>query len=186
MSASAERAGRGWLVAWIVAGSFVACHPQSNAVAAGPHPQGPRGSVASEPAGPTLWSPPSPSQGPVHEGAEQRELAGRFGQAEVLARYRGQASYYSDRLAGRATASGERYDPRRATAAHRTLPFGSIVRVRRVPQGHVVHVRITDRGPFGDRRRIIDVSKAAAERLEMLREGVVDVVVEVVHLGPKH
>jgi rare lipoprotein A len=91
----------------------------------------------------------------------------------------GEATYYSDRLAGRKTASGERYDPGALTAAHRTLRFGTQVRVVRVDNGRAVIVRITDRGPFGKPSRIIDLSKAAARKLDMLRAGVVHVRVEV-------
>jgi rare lipoprotein A len=95
----------------------------------------------------------------------------------------GRASYYSDKLAGRSTASGEPYDPRALTAAHRKLRFGTIVEVTR-PDGRRVQVRINDRGPFGDSRRIIDLSRAAAERLEMVREGVVDVSLRIVSAPP--
>ena len=91
----------------------------------------------------------------------------------------GEATYYSDKLAGRKTASGERYDPGALTAAHRTLRFGTQVRVVRVDTGRAVIVRITDRGPFGKPSRIIDLSKAAARELDMLRAGVVRVRVEV-------
>jgi rare lipoprotein A len=91
----------------------------------------------------------------------------------------GRASYYSDRLAGRSTASGEPYDPRRLTAASRDLPFGTRVRVTRVDTGASVVVRINDRGPFRDRRRILDLSRAAAERLDMIRAGVVDIQAEI-------
>ena len=96
---------------------------------------------------------------------------------------RGRASYYSDKLAGRSTASGEPYDPRALTAAHRKLRFGTLVEVTR-PDGRRVQVRINDRGPFGDSKRIIDLSRAAAERLEMVREGVVDVTVRIVSAPP--
>lgn len=93
----------------------------------------------------------------------------------------GRASYYADSLAGNLTASGERYDPQKLTAAHRTLPFGSVVRVTRLDTGASVTVRITDRGPFAGREqgRIIDLSRAAAENIDMIRRGVVDVRVEV-------
>jgi rare lipoprotein A len=91
----------------------------------------------------------------------------------------GKATYYGDSLAGNKTASGEVYDPRAFTAAHRTLPFGTVVRVVRLDTQRYVYVRITDRGPFGNRQRIIDLSKIAAERLGMLRAGVVKVRVEV-------
>ncbi len=95
---------------------------------------------------------------------------------------RGDASYYSDRLAGRPTASGEPYVPSGMTAAHRSLPFGTIVEVAR-EDGRKVEVRINDRGPF-KRGRVIDLSRRAAEKLGMMREGVVAVVVRVVKEAP--
>jgi rare lipoprotein A len=79
-------------------------------------------------------------------------------------------------------ASGERYDPSLPFAAHRTLPFGTVVRVTRVSNGKTVVVRITDRGPFGSSRLTIDLSRAAAERLDMIRAGVVEVRIEVLGL----
>lgn len=95
---------------------------------------------------------------------------------------RGGASYYSDKLAGRPTASGEPYKPSEMTAAHRSLPFGTIVEVVR-EDGRKVEVRINDRGPF-KRGRVIDLSRRAAEKLGMIREGVIDVVVRVVKEAP--
>ncbi|MEZ4221357.1 MAG: septal ring lytic transglycosylase RlpA family protein [Polyangiaceae bacterium] len=96
---------------------------------------------------------------------------------------RGKATYYSDRLAGRPTASGEPYRPTALTAAHRKLPFGSKVRVIREDTGRHVIVVINDRGPFAGGGRIIDLSRAAAEQLDMMRAGVVTVRVEVLELG---
>jgi rare lipoprotein A len=92
----------------------------------------------------------------------------------------GQATYYSDALAGRRTASGERYDPRALTAAHRTLAFGTLIRVVRADDGRAVVVRVNDRGPFSRPDRIIDLSRAAAEAIEMTRAGVVPVRIEIV------
>jgi rare lipoprotein A len=89
----------------------------------------------------------------------------------------GKASYYGDRHHGRKTASGERFDQHALTAAHRSLPFGTRVRVTNLNNERSVVLRINDRGPFV-RGRIIDVSRAAAERLGMLRAGVVPVRVE--------
>nr|WP_298415863.1 septal ring lytic transglycosylase RlpA family protein [uncultured Halomonas sp.] len=86
----------------------------------------------------------------------------------------GQASYYSDIYQGRRTASGERYDRSAMTAAHPILPFGSRVAVTNLDNGREVVVRINDRGPFV-RGRIIDLSYRAAERLGMIRSGVVPV-----------
>jgi len=68
-------------------------------------------------------------------------------------------------------------------AAHRTLPFGTWVEVTRVDTGQRVRVRITDRGPFGRKTRILDLSKGAAQKLDMLRAGVVRIELRVV-AGP--
>ena len=82
----------------------------------------------------------------------------------------GEASYYGLRFSGKQTASGERFDPALLTAAHRTLPFGSRVRVTNKRNGKSVIVRINDRGPFHG-GRIIDLSKAAAKQIGLLRSG---------------
>lgn len=99
-------------------------------------------------------------------------------------RQSGYASFYSDSLAGNATANGEAYDPAQLSAAHRTLPFGTRVRVDRTDRAGSVVVRINDRGPFAGRQRIIDLSRAAAQALSMLRAGVVPVRIEVLPRGP--
>jgi rare lipoprotein A len=96
---------------------------------------------------------------------------------------RGQASYYSDRLAGRSTASGEPYEPKQLTAAHRTLPFGTIVRIWRPKNGRAVEVRINDRGPHV-RGRIVDLSRKGAEEIALVPDGVDDVVLTVVSMPP--
>jgi rare lipoprotein A len=96
---------------------------------------------------------------------------------------RGYASWYGAALAGRRTASGERFDPGKMTAAHRTLAFGTWVEVRRVDGEGSVRVRITDRGPFGHEDRIIDLSRAAAGKLGMLKAGVARVELRIVD-GP--
>ena len=90
---------------------------------------------------------------------------------------RGYATYYDE---PQRTASGERFDPNGLTAAHRTLPLGTRVKVTNRSNGRSVVVRINDRGPFGKRDRIIDLSKAAARELHMLDAGVVPVTVEVI------
>ena len=78
----------------------------------------------------------------------------------------GLAAFYS----GGRTASGEVTGPTGFTAAHRTLPFGTKVVVTNLRSGKTVVVCITDRGPYG-RRRIIDVSRAAARELGMIGSG---------------
>jgi rare lipoprotein A len=96
----------------------------------------------------------------------------------------GMASWYGGSLVGRKTANGERYDPRLFTAAHKKLPFGTWVEVRRVDTGRTVRVRINDRGPNGRAAsRIIDLSRRAAEEIDLVRAGVARVELRVVH-GP--
>jgi rare lipoprotein A len=91
----------------------------------------------------------------------------------------GVASWYGGKFHGRRTASGEVYDMYGLTAAHRTLPFGTVVRVTHLENRRSVEVRITDRGPF-IKGRVIDLSYAAAKRLDMIREGVARVKLVVV------
>jgi rare lipoprotein A len=92
----------------------------------------------------------------------------------------GLATFYGDEQ-GTQTASGERFDKRKLTAAHRSLPFGTRVRVTNTRNGKSVEVRINDRGPFGNRSRIIDLTVAAARQLDMIKAGVVPVTIEVLH-----
>ncbi|HEX6766298.1 MAG TPA: septal ring lytic transglycosylase RlpA family protein [Polyangiaceae bacterium] len=114
---------------------------------------------------------------------EQKELAERYAKRRALSTLRGEATYYGRAFAGRKTASGETFEPRRYTAAHRTLPFGTVLRVTRVGTPSVVYVRVNDRGPFGKKHRILDLSEAAAGELDMLRDGVCNVRVEVLERG---
>lgn len=90
---------------------------------------------------------------------------------------KGKASYYANSLAGNFTASGERYHPDSLTAAHRHLPFGTRVQVTNPTNQQQVTVTINDRGPH-HRGRIIDLSRAAAEQLGIIREGVAPVIVK--------
>jgi rare lipoprotein A len=91
----------------------------------------------------------------------------------------GYASYYAHHLHGARTASGERYDAEALTAAHRTLAFGTRVRVTNLANGRSVVVTVTDRGPHR-KGRIIDLSRAAAQKLDFIDEGTTRVRVEVV------
>ncbi|MFI8482589.1 septal ring lytic transglycosylase RlpA family protein [Pseudomonas sp. NPDC078700] len=86
----------------------------------------------------------------------------------------GDASYYAAQHQGQKTASGERFDQNSLTAAHRSLPFGSRVQVTNLSNNKTVVVRINDRGPFTG-GRIIDLSRKAAEQLDMLNDGVTKV-----------
>jgi rare lipoprotein A len=92
---------------------------------------------------------------------------------------RGIASWYGDDFHGWVTASGEIYDMHMLTAAHRTLPLGTMVRVTNVVNGRHVVIRINDRGPYVN-GRILDVSYGAAKRLNMLRDGISAIQLEVV------
>lgn len=87
---------------------------------------------------------------------------------------RGGASYYADKFKGRRTASGQKFRQYKLTAAHKTLPFGTKVRIKNLQNGRTVRVRINDRGPFVS-GRIIDLSKKAARRLDMVKSGIAPV-----------
>lgn len=90
----------------------------------------------------------------------------------------GVASWYGKKFHGRKTASGERYNQNKMTAAHRTLPFGTRVRVKNRDNGKSVVVTINDRGPF-KKGRVIDVSRAAAKKLDMINSGTARVRISV-------
>ncbi len=90
----------------------------------------------------------------------------------------GLASYYATKFEGRRTASGEVYRRDRMTAAHRSLPFGTRVRVTRLATGKSVELVVNDRGPFR-KGRIVDLSRRAAEQLDLIRAGVARVRLEV-------
>lgn len=108
-----------------------------------------------------VWRPAPPTPAPAHRPAAQT----------------GKASWYGGKFHGRRTASGKQFDQNRLTAASRTLPLGSRARVTNLENGRSVEVEITDRGPFA-RGRIIDVSRAAAHALGMVRDGTVRVRIE--------
>ena len=90
----------------------------------------------------------------------------------------GIASWYGPNFHGKKTANGEIYDKYALTAAHPTLQMPSLVRVTNLENGRSVVVRINDRGPFA-RGRIIDLSKRAAELLDMINQGTARVRVQV-------
>jgi rare lipoprotein A len=91
----------------------------------------------------------------------------------------GVASWYGGKFHGRLTSSGEVFDTNEMTAAHRTLPFGTMVKVTNLDNGKSAMVKINDRGPFVD-GRIIDLSRAAAEQIDMLGTGIARVTLEIV------
>ena len=102
------------------------------------------------------------------------------GQAQkvVLKTDTGVASYYATKFHGRKTASGEIFYKDSLTAAHKTLPFGTKVRVTNLKNNKSVIVKVNDRGMQG-KKRIIDLSPAAAKELNMIGSGLIKVKVEV-------
>jgi rare lipoprotein A len=92
----------------------------------------------------------------------------------------GLASWYGAPYHNRRSSDGEIYDMHAMTAAHRTLPMGSAVRVTNLKTGHSAIVRITDRGPF-IHGRILDLSEAAAKKVDIYSAGVAMVRIEVLH-----
>lgn len=90
----------------------------------------------------------------------------------------GAASWYGSKFHGQPTASGEPFDMNRLTAAHRTLPFGTRIRVINEANGKAVVVRVNDRGPFAG-KRVIDLSRKAAQAIGIVKRGVARVKIEV-------
>lgn len=90
---------------------------------------------------------------------------------------RGKASYYSKRATGARSASGQRIHHDNLTCAHQYYPFGTMLKVTNLRNDKSVIVEVIDRGPFG-RGRIIDLSWAAAKKLDMISQGVATVKVE--------
>lgn len=96
----------------------------------------------------------------------------------------GVATYYSDLFQGRRTASGELYDKNKLTAAHRTLPIGTKIKITRTDNQKSVIVRINDRGPY-TQNRVLDISKAAAQKIGLLRAGKATVSIEIIDKNNK-
>lgn len=94
-----------------------------------------------------------------------------FGAENELIKLEATASFYAEDFHGRPTASGELFDMNALTAAHKTLPFGTMLEICNLENGRKVTVRVNDRGPFIPNREI-DVSKGAAEKLDMISSGV--------------
>ena len=98
----------------------------------------------------------------------------------------GLASFYSRAFDGEETASGETFDSREMVAAHPSYPLGTVVRVTNVEKGGAVEVRIHDRGPSDENQAegvIIDLSRAAAAKIGMVKDGRCRVRVEVLEWG---
>jgi rare lipoprotein A (peptidoglycan hydrolase) len=91
---------------------------------------------------------------------------------------KGEASWYGPGFHGEETASGETFNQNEMTAAHPTLPMGTKAEVTNVETGKSVEVTINDRGPYA-KNRVIDLSKAAAQKIGMSEEGTANVKIEV-------
>jgi len=123
--------------------------------------------LAYEPSTPSerLYTPPpngNATSGSPYEGRRWKVTAVSYGLA----------SWYGGKYQGRRTANGEVFDMYQYTAAHRTIAFGSKVRVTNLANNKSVIVRINDRGPFTNDGRIIDLAMQAAEDIEMVKQGV--------------
>ena len=112
-------------------------------------------------------------------GALLVSLAGYVMDSAAGYRERGIASWYGKKFHGRKTSSGEPYNMHAFSAAHKTLPLPTWVRLTNLKYGRSRNVRVNDRGPFVD-NRIIDLSYAAAEALDLIESGTGMVEVEVI------
>ncbi|MEO8248146.1 MAG: septal ring lytic transglycosylase RlpA family protein [Burkholderiales bacterium] len=155
-----------------------------------PTPKLPAEPPASEAATPAAQPDAPPQREPWTAGAPTirfnfpSEPAAEEEDDEASDAQRGKASWYGEPFHGRKTANGERYNMYELTAAHKTLPFGTVVKVKDLDSGRSVRVRINDRGPFVS-GRVIDLSKAAADKLGIADDGVKPVSVTVVDKPPE-
>lgn len=94
----------------------------------------------------------------------------------------GKASYYAHKFHGRTTASGEKYDMYGLTAAHTNYSFGTIARITNTKNGLTAIVKINDRMPKHP-TRIIDLSYGTAQKIGMIKDGVVTVKIEILKWG---
>lgn len=97
-------------------------------------------------------------------------------------REEGVASWYGPGFHGKKTANGETFNTHAMTAAHKTLPFNSRVKVTNTSNGRSVVVRINDRGPFAH-ERVIDLSRAAADKIGLIKDGTCPVRIEYLGLA---
>ncbi|HVO64031.1 MAG TPA: septal ring lytic transglycosylase RlpA family protein [Terriglobales bacterium] len=119
-----------------------------------------------------------PKQPQEPAATEEEEVIGVAANAKPIFSETGLASWYGPPYHNRRGSNGEIYNMNALTAAHRTVPLGSICRVTNVKTGHSTLVRITDRGPF-IRGRVLDLSLAAAKKIDLWKAGVARVKLEV-------
>jgi len=96
--------------------------------------------------------------------------------------FTGISSYYGKDFHGRPTASGEIYNMYAFTAAHKELPFGTVLLVKNISNSKTVQVKINDRGPFV-KDRILDLSYAAADKVDLIQSGIAPVEVTILKLA---
>lgn len=149
------------------------------------HPKQVNVSVPPSPAPESTESQPVPNLPPARENAGPPPAEANADLAEPtlpagarpIVTETGLASWYGPPYHNRRGSNGEVYNMNAMTAAHRTFPLGSIVRVTNVKTGDSALVRITDRGPFIP-GRVVDLSLAAARKLDVWKPGVAEVKVE--------
>jgi len=118
------------------------------------------------------------SRGAVRRTASLPAADQYIGPVQITGRGQvGRAAWYGNQHVGRLTSSGERLDTVEATAAHRSLPLHSLVRVTNLQNGRAVIVRINDRGPVSP-SLLIDMSPRAAAAIDMINQGIAQVMVE--------
>lgn len=139
---------------------------QGKAIPPPPPPWDPTNTVSISPVNPVVAGPaPASPASPAPEGS-----------------LRGIASYYPDRLQGRPTSTGEIYDGKLFTAASKDFPYGTRLEVMNIVSGQKVEVKVNDCGPnSGD--RILDLSRAAAEKIDLVKAGTAVVQLRVLSLG---
>ena len=117
-----------------------------------------------------------------NQSQNTKEDIKEFEDTSVLETVVGIASYYASEFHGRTTANGEIYDMYGLTAAHPAYPFGTLIRVTNMSNNKTVNIRINDRMPLHP-ERIIDLSYGAAEKLDMLQDGLAEVRLEIMEWG---
>jgi rare lipoprotein A len=129
-----------------------------------------------QPTGPINLIPPNdPLLAAARIRGVQWPMVNNCGSSQVYPKMKGMVSYYHEDAL---VATGEQYNPRAMTAAHKSLPFGTIVRCTRVDTGQSVVVMINDRGPY-IQGRVLDLSRSAAREIDMIKDGVVPCLIEV-------
>ncbi len=152
-------------------------HPKQARVTVPPPP--PPASTAEAPAAQPSASIPAHENAPAAKPKEEPDLAEPTvpADAKPIVTEKGIASWYGPPYHNRRGSNGEIYNMHAMTAAHRTFPLGSLVRVTNIKTGSTAFVRITDRGPFIP-GRILDLSLAAAKKVDVWQPGVAEVKVE--------